>query len=50
MTALDAVAAYQPAARLTVEDVAESLGLTEMEVKLFRRFHGLGAICVDPSI
>lgn len=50
MTALDAVAAYQPAARLTVEDVAETLGLTEMEVKLFRRFHGLGAVCVDPSI
>lgn len=48
MTALDAVAAYQPEARLTVEEVAETLGLTEMEVKLFRRFHGLGAVCLDP--
>ncbi|HEY0167507.1 MAG TPA: 3-oxoacyl-[acyl-carrier-protein] synthase III C-terminal domain-containing protein [Jatrophihabitans sp.] len=49
MTALDAVAAYQPAARLTVEDLAEPLGLTEMEVKLFRRFHGLGEVCQDPD-
>jgi 3-oxoacyl-[acyl-carrier-protein] synthase-3 len=49
VTALDAVAAYQPAARLTVEEVAGTLGLTEMEVKLFRRFHGLGAVCWDPG-
>ena len=49
MTALDAVAAYQPAARLTVEDLAEPLGLTEMEVKLFRRFHRLGEVCRDPD-
>ncbi|HEX8768441.1 MAG TPA: 3-oxoacyl-[acyl-carrier-protein] synthase III C-terminal domain-containing protein [Jatrophihabitans sp.] len=49
MTALEAVAAYQPAARLTVEDVAEPLGLTEMEVKLFRRFHGLNQVCLDPE-
>jgi 3-oxoacyl-[acyl-carrier-protein] synthase-3 len=49
VTALEAVAAYQPAARIAVEDVAGQLGLTEMEVKLFRRFHGLRQVCVDPE-
>lgn len=49
MTALDAVAAYQPAARRTVEDAAAELGLREMDVKLFRRFHGLREICRDPE-
>ena len=49
MTALEAVAAYQPAARLTVEELAGPLGLTDMEVKLFRRFHGLRAVCHDPE-
>lgn len=48
MTALDAVAAYQPAARRTVEEVAVPLGLSEMDVKLFRRFHGLRQVCLDP--
>ena len=50
MTALEAVAAYQPAARLTVEEVAATLGLTEMEIKLFRRFHGLRQVCLDPRL
>jgi len=49
VTALDAVAAYQPAARRTVEEVAGPLGLSEMDVKLFRRFHGLREICLDPD-
>ena len=49
MTALEAVAGYQPAARRTVEELAGPLGLTEMEVKLFRRFHGLREVCRDPD-
>lgn len=49
MTALDAVAAYQPSARVTIEDAAGRLGLSEMDVKLFRRFHGLREICLDPD-
>lgn len=50
MTALDSVAAYQPTARHTVEELAAPLGLSAMEVKLFRRFHGLREICVDPDV
>src|SRR3954462_942305 len=50
VTALEAVSAYQPAARIAVEDVARPLGLTEMEVKLFRRFHGLSQVCLDPEV
>ncbi len=49
MTALDAVAGYQPATRCTVEQAAAELGLREMDVKLFRRFHGLAEICRDPQ-
>jgi 3-oxoacyl-[acyl-carrier-protein] synthase-3 len=49
VTALDSVAAYQPASRRTVEEMAGPLGLSEMDVKLFRRFHGLREICVDPD-
>ncbi len=49
MTALDSVAAYQPATRRTVEEMAAPLGLSEMDVKLFRRFHGLREICLDPD-
>lgn len=49
MTALDSVAAYQPTSRRTVEELAGPLGLSEMEVKLFRRFHGLREICIDPD-
>jgi 3-oxoacyl-[acyl-carrier-protein] synthase-3 len=49
VTALDSVAAYQPAIRRTVEELAAPLGLSEMDVKLFRRFHGLREICVDPD-
>jgi 3-oxoacyl-[acyl-carrier-protein] synthase-3 len=50
VTALDSVAAYQPATRRTVEELAGQLGLSEMDVKLFRRFHGLREICVDPDV
>lgn len=49
MTALDAVAAYQPPPRVSVEVAAGRLGLSEMDVKLFRRFHGLREICLDPD-
>ncbi|MFL6162131.1 MAG: 3-oxoacyl-[acyl-carrier-protein] synthase III C-terminal domain-containing protein [Jatrophihabitantaceae bacterium] len=50
MTALDAVSVYLPTARLSVETLAEQLELPEMQVKLFRRFHGLSDVRYDPGI
>ncbi len=49
MTALQAVSVYLPPVRIPVECLAGSLGLTEMQVKLFRRFHGLREVCRDPD-
>jgi 3-oxoacyl-[acyl-carrier-protein] synthase III len=49
MTALDAVSVYVPPLRIPIEDMAESLGLTEMQVKLFRRFHGLKEVSRAPD-
>jgi 3-oxoacyl-[acyl-carrier-protein] synthase-3 len=47
MTALKAVACYLPDKRVPVEDVAGQLGLTSMQVRLFRRFLGLAEIRLD---
>jgi 3-oxoacyl-[acyl-carrier-protein] synthase III len=49
MTALEAVSVYLPPARIPIEDLAEPLGLTEMQVRIFRRFHGLGTVSRDPE-
>lgn len=49
MTALEAVSVYLPSARVSIESLAGGLGLTEMEVKLFRRFHGLREVGRDPD-
>ncbi|MCE6996433.1 3-oxoacyl-ACP synthase [Saccharothrix sp. S26] len=49
MTALDAVSVYTPAFRVPLEDLAEPLGLTDIQVRLFRRFHGLDRIRFDPD-
>jgi 3-oxoacyl-[acyl-carrier-protein] synthase-3 len=50
MTALEAVSVYLPPARVPIEHLAGSLGLTEMQVKLFRRFHGLREVGRDPDM
>lgn len=50
MTALDAVSVYLPPDRVPIEALAGSLGLTEMQVKLFRRFHGLREVGRDPDM
>jgi 3-oxoacyl-[acyl-carrier-protein] synthase III len=47
MTALEAVAAYLPQRRVPIEDLAEQLGLSPMQVKVFRRYHKLGTVCRD---
>jgi 3-oxoacyl-[acyl-carrier-protein] synthase-3 len=50
MTALEAVSVYLPPDRVPIEGLADSLGLTEMQVKLFRRFHGLREVGRDPDM
>ena len=47
MTALDAVATYVPAHRIAVDDVADQLGLTPMQVRVFKRYHGLAELGWD---
>jgi 3-oxoacyl-[acyl-carrier-protein] synthase III len=49
VTALDAVATYLPAQRARIEDLAGPLGLTTMQVRLFKRFQGLAEIRLDPG-
>jgi 3-oxoacyl-[acyl-carrier-protein] synthase III len=49
MTALDAVSVYLPPVRVPIESLAGPLGLTDMQVKLFRRFHGLREVGRDPD-
>ena len=49
MTALEAISVYLPPERTPIEDLAKPLGLTEMQVRIFRRFHGLGTIARDPQ-
>ena len=49
VTALDAVSVYVPDFRVPIENLAGPLGLTGIEVRLFRRFHGFGEIRFDPD-
>jgi 3-oxoacyl-[acyl-carrier-protein] synthase-3 len=49
MTALEAVSVYVPAAGTPIDDLAGPLGLTEMQLKLFKRFHGLSHVGRDPD-
>ncbi len=49
MTALEAVSVYLPQTRVAIESLAGPLGLTDMQVKLFRRFHGLREVGRDPD-
>ncbi|HEY3906716.1 MAG TPA: 3-oxoacyl-[acyl-carrier-protein] synthase III C-terminal domain-containing protein [Streptosporangiaceae bacterium] len=50
MTALEAVSVYLPPTRIPIESVANSHGLTAMQVKLFRRFHGLSEVGRAPDL
>jgi len=49
MTALVAVATYIPEGRLPIEDLAEPLDLTPMQMKIFRRHHKLAEVSRDPG-
>ncbi|MEV4695269.1 3-oxoacyl-[acyl-carrier-protein] synthase III C-terminal domain-containing protein [Micromonospora echinospora] len=50
MTAIDAVSVFLPQRRVPVESLAAPLGLTDMQVRLFRRFHGLTEVRRDPEL
>ena len=50
MTALEAVSVYLPPVRVPIESLAGPLGLTDMQVKLFRRFHKLREVGRDPDV
>lgn len=47
MTALDAVSVYIPETSVPIENLAGPLGLTDIQVRLFRRFHGLDEVRLD---
>lgn len=47
MTALSAVAAHVPPRAVPIEDLP--LGLADRQVRLFRRFHGLAEVRLDPG-
>src|ERR1022692_2481758 len=49
MTALEAVSVYLPPVRVPIESLAGSLGLTDMQVRIFGRFHGLKEVGRDPD-
>ena len=49
MTAVTAVATYLPEQRVPIESLAGPLALTPMQVKLFRRYHNLSEIRLDPG-
>jgi 3-oxoacyl-[acyl-carrier-protein] synthase III len=50
MTALEAVSAYLPPVRVPVESLVGPSGLTEMQAKLFQRFHGLKEFSLAPEL
>ena len=47
MTALQAMATYLPEHAVPIEDLADQLELTRMQVRLFQRFHGFSQIRLD---
>ncbi|MER5866270.1 3-oxoacyl-[acyl-carrier-protein] synthase III C-terminal domain-containing protein [Kitasatospora sp. NPDC002040] len=49
MTALEAVAVHLPPRLESIEDVGARIGLTPRQLRLFRRFHGLDQIRLDPD-
>ncbi|MGW4652440.1 3-oxoacyl-[acyl-carrier-protein] synthase III C-terminal domain-containing protein [Kitasatospora sp. NPDC004289] len=49
MTALEAVAVHLPPRIESIEDVGARIGLTPRQLRLFRRFHGLDQVRLDPD-
>jgi len=49
VTALEAVSVYVPPVGTPIESLAEPLGLTAMQLKLFQRYHGLKEVGREPG-
>jgi 3-oxoacyl-[acyl-carrier-protein] synthase-3 len=49
VTAVAAVATHLPAKRVPIEELAGPLALSPIQVKLFRRYHNLAEIRLDPE-
>ncbi|MBO3751103.1 hypothetical protein J5X84_33950 [Streptosporangiaceae bacterium NEAU-GS5] len=49
MTALAEVSAYVPPGRVPIESLAPDLGLSPMQLRVFRRYHGLSEVSRDPG-
>lgn len=49
VTALEAVAVHLPDTTAPIEAVGERIGLTPRQIRLFRRFHGLDRVRLDPD-
>ncbi|WP_190212661.1 3-oxoacyl-[acyl-carrier-protein] synthase III C-terminal domain-containing protein [Kitasatospora indigofera] len=49
MTALEAVAVHLPRHTVPIEAVGARIGLTPRQLRLFRRFHGLDQVRLDPD-
>ncbi|MDL4774213.1 MULTISPECIES: 3-oxoacyl-[acyl-carrier-protein] synthase III C-terminal domain-containing protein [Thermomonosporaceae] len=49
MTSLEAVATYLPPGVVPIADMAEELGLSADELKVFRRFYGLSEVRREPE-
>jgi 3-oxoacyl-[acyl-carrier-protein] synthase III len=50
MPAIVAVSSYLPGVQVPIEDLGSRLGLTEMQVKVFRRYHKLGLARRAPGV
>ncbi|NMO53350.1 3-oxoacyl-ACP synthase [Actinoplanes sp. TBRC 11911] len=49
MTAIEAVSAYLPPARVPITELAAELGLSDRQAALYRRYYGLDTVCLDPG-
>jgi len=49
MPSIAAISTYLPGTQVPIEDLGPKLGLTEMQVKVFRRYHKLGLVRRDPD-
>jgi len=47
MTALESVATYLPDQRVTLDEMAAQLDLSPMQVRMFKRYHGLAEVRTD---